>query len=75
MAIDGDRIYPTISLSGAEDPSRTGYVREGDEWVETWPMTTARKAHGRRHNVYGGVGIDQLVLQRVDKVVDWGRFG
>lgn len=50
-------------------------MREGDEWVETWPMTTARKAHGRRHNVYGGVGIDQLVLQRVDQVVDWGRFG
>ena len=40
MAIDGDRIYPTISLSGAEDPTRSGYVREGNEWVETLPMTT-----------------------------------
>ena len=56
MAIDGDRIYPTISLSGAEDPTRSGYVREGNEWVETLPMTTARKANGRRYNVYGGDG-------------------
>ena len=56
MAIDGDRIYPTISLSGAEDPTRSGYVREGNEWVETLPMTTARKFGGRRFNVTGSDG-------------------
>ena len=56
MAIDGDRIYPTISLSGAEDPTRSGYVREGNEWVETLPMTPARKFGGRRFNVTGSDG-------------------
>lgn len=56
MAIDGDRIYPTISLSGAEDPTRSGYVREGNEWVETLPMSTARKFGGRRFNITGSDG-------------------